>query len=81
MVRKLDEKICTKCVRVLINEHLLFKDHINTLKQKLNKANGRKNDVLSKLIHYFPSVILSCDVFNLLYRNEATEITKQVSVL
>ena len=54
MVRKLDKKTCTKYLGVLIDEHLLFKDHIKFLKQKLNKANG----ILAKLRHHLPSDIL-----------------------
>ena len=47
-------KTCTKYLGVLLDEHLLFKDHINTLKQKLNRANG----ILAKLRHHLPSDIL-----------------------
>ena len=54
MVRKLDKKTCAKYLGVLIDEHLLFKDHIKFLKQKLNKANG----ILAKLRHHLPSDIL-----------------------
>ena len=39
---------------VSIDEHLLFKDYINFLKQKSNKANG----ILAKLRHHLPSDIL-----------------------
>ena len=38
--QKIRQKTCTKYLGVLLDEHLLFKDHINTLKQKLNRANG-----------------------------------------
>ena len=38
--QKTRQKTCTKYLGVLIGEHLLFKDHINFLKQKLNTANG-----------------------------------------
>ena len=42
--------------------HLLFKDHIKTLKQKLN----RENSILAKLRHHLPfdlknSILLSFD--------------------
>ena len=50
MVRKLDKNLC-KYLGVLIDEHLLFKDHIKFLKQKLNRANG----ILAKLRHHLPS--------------------------
>ena len=45
------EKTCTKYLGVLLDEYLLFKDHINTLKQKLNRANG----ILAKLRYHLPS--------------------------
>ena len=35
--QKIRRKTCTKYLGVLLDEHLLFKDHINTLKQKLNR--------------------------------------------
>ena len=38
--QKIRQKTCTKYLGVLIEEHLLFKDHLNFLKQKLNRANG-----------------------------------------
>ena len=50
MVRKLDKNLC-KYLGVLIDEHLLFKDHIKFLKQKLNRANG----ILAKLRHHLSS--------------------------
>ena len=37
-----------------MNEHLPFKDHINTLKQKIIRANG----ILAKLRHHLPFDIL-----------------------
>ena len=52
--QKIRQKICTKYLGVLLDEHLLFKDQINTLKQKLNRANG----ILAKLRHHLPSDIL-----------------------
>ena len=52
--QKIRQKTCTKYLGVLIDEHLLFKDHINFLKQKLN----RPNCILAKLRHRFPSDIL-----------------------
>ena len=44
----------SKYVGVLQDQHLLFKDHLNTLKQKLNTANGTE----AKLRHYLSSDIL-----------------------
>ena len=52
--KKIRQKTCAKYLGVLLDEHLLFKDHINTLKKKLNKANG----TLAKLRHHLPSDIL-----------------------
>ena len=52
--KKIRQKTCTKYLGVLIDKHLLFKDHIKILKQKLNKANG----ILGKLRHHLPSDIL-----------------------
>ena len=56
--KKLDEKTCTKYLGVLIDKHLLFKVHIKTSKQKLNKANG----ILGKLRHHLP-----CDILKTVY--------------
>ena len=52
--QKIRQKTCTEYLRVLIEEHLLFKDHINFLKQKLNTENG----ILAKLSNHLPSDIL-----------------------
>ena len=52
--QKVRQKCCTKYLGVLKDEHLLFKDHINFLKQKSNRANG----ILAKLRHHLPSDIL-----------------------
>ena len=49
--QKIRQKTCVKYLGVLIDEHLLFKDHIKFLKQKLNRANG----ILAKLRHHLPS--------------------------
>ena len=50
--QKFRQKTCTKYLGILLDEDLLLKDHINTLKQKLNRA----NDILAKLRHHLPSV-------------------------
>ena len=52
--QKVRQKTYTKYLGVLLDEHLLFKEHINILKQKLNEA----NDILVKLRHHLPSDIL-----------------------
>ena len=49
--QKIRQKTCTKYLGVLIDEHLLFKDHINFLKQKLNRTNG----ILARLRHHLLS--------------------------
>ena len=51
--QKIGQKTCTQYLGVLLDEHLLFKDHISTLKQKLN----RKNCILDKLRHHLSSDI------------------------
>ena len=55
------QKTCTKYLGVLIDEHLLFKDRIDFLKQKLNGANS----ILAKLRHYLPSDSLKTVYYSL----------------
>ena len=52
--QKIRQNTCTKYLVILLEEHLLFKDHTNTLKQKLNRANG----ICLPLGHHLPSDIL-----------------------
>ena len=52
--KKIRQKTCTKYLGVLMDKHLLFKDHVNFLKPKLNRANG----ILAKLRRHLPSYIL-----------------------
>ena len=59
--QKVRQKTCTKYLGVLLDEHLLFKDHINILKQKLNRANG----IPAKLRHHLPSDILKAAYYSL----------------
>ena len=59
--QKIRQKTCTKYLGVLIDNHLLFKDQINFLKQKLNRANG----ILAKLKHHLPSDILKAVYYSL----------------
>ena len=59
--QKTRQKICTKYLGVLLDKHLLFKDHINALKQKLNRANG----ILASLRHHLPSDILKIVYYSL----------------
>ena len=59
--QKIRQKTCTKYLGVLLDEHFLFKDHINTLKQKLNRANS----ILAKLRHHLLSDILKTVYYSL----------------
>ena len=61
--QKVIRKPCTKYLRVLLEENLLFKNYINTLKQKLNGANG----ILAKLRQYLPSDILKTIYYFLIH--------------
>ena len=58
--QKFRPKTCTKYLGVLLDEHLLFKEHINTIKQKLNRPNG----ILAKLRHHLPSDILKTGYYS-----------------
>ena len=58
--QKIRQKTHTKYLGVLLDEHILFKDHINTLKQKLNSANG----ILAKLRHHLPSLTVHYSPFD-----------------
>ena len=51
--QKIRKKTCTKYLGVLIDKQLLFKNDINFLKQKLNRANGIL--LWLKLRHHLPS--------------------------
>ena len=46
--QKIEPKHHTKYLRVILDKHLSFNEHMNTLKQKLNRANG----ILAKLRYY-----------------------------
>ena len=46
--QKIEPKHHTKYLGVILDEHLSFNEHMNTLKQKLNRANG----ILAKLRYY-----------------------------
>ena len=59
--QKIRQKTCNKYLGVLLHKDLLFKDHINTWKQNLNRANG----VLAKLRHHLPSDILKTVYYSL----------------
>ena len=59
--QKIRQKPCAKYLGVLLDEHLLFQDHINSLKQKLNRENG----ILAKLRHCLPSNILKTVYYSL----------------
>ena len=59
--QKIRQKTYTKYLGVLIDEHLLFKNLINFLKQKLNRANR----ILDKLRHHLLSDILKTVYYSL----------------
>ena len=59
--QKIRQKACTKYLGVLLDEHLFFKDHTNTLKQKLNRASS----ILAKLRHRLPSDTLKTIYYSL----------------
>ena len=46
--QNIEPKHCTKYLGVIIDEHVSFKEYMNTLKQKLNRANG----IVAKLRYY-----------------------------
>ena len=52
--QKIEQKWCTKYLGVIIDENLSFNEYTNTLKQKLNRANG----VLAKLRYYATADVL-----------------------
>ena len=52
--QKTEPKRCTKYLGVIIDEHLSFNEYINTLEQKLNRANG----ILAKLRYYVTADVL-----------------------
>ena len=52
--QKIEPKHCTKYLGVIIDEHLSFNEYMNTLKQKLNRANG----FLAKLRYYVTADVL-----------------------
>ena len=59
--QKVRSKTCPKYLGVLLDENLIFKDHINFLKEKLDRA----NDLLAKLRHNLPSDILKTVYYSL----------------
>ena len=52
--QKIEPKQCTKYLGVIIDENLSFNEYMNTLKQKLNRANG----ILAKLRYYVTADVL-----------------------
>ena len=59
--QKIRQKHSTKYRGVLLDEHLLFKDRMNTFQQKLNRVNG----ILAKLRHHLLSDILKTVYYSL----------------
>ena len=52
--QKIEPKHCTKYSGVIIDENLSFNEYMNTLKQKLNRANR----ILAKLRYYVTDDVL-----------------------
>ena len=52
--QKTEPKRRTKYLGVITDEHLSFNEYMNTLKQKLNRANG----ILAKLRYYVTADVL-----------------------
>ena len=46
--QEIEPKVLTKALGVILDEYLSFNEYMNTLKQKLNRANG----ILAKLRYY-----------------------------
>ena len=46
--QEIEPKLLTKALGVILDEYLSFNEYMNTLKQKLNRANG----ILAKLRYY-----------------------------
>ena len=59
--QKIRQKTCSKYLGILIDEELPFKDHINLLKQKVNRANG----IRAKLRYHLPFDILKAVYYSL----------------
>ena len=57
--QKIKPKRCTKYLEVIIDEHMSFNEYMNTLKQKLNRANG----ILAKLRYYVTADVLKTIYF------------------
>ena len=52
--QKIEPKCWTKYIGVIIDEHLLFNEYMNILKQERNRTNG----ILVKLRHYVTADVL-----------------------
>ena len=52
--QKIESKYCTKYLGFIIDEHLSSNGYMNTLKQKLNRANS----ILAKLRYYVTADVL-----------------------
>ena len=53
-LEKIEPKCCTKYLGVMIDEYLPFNEYMNTLKQKINRANG----ILAKLRYFVTADVL-----------------------
>ena len=52
--QKIEPKCCSKYLGVIIDEHLSFNEYMNTLMQKLNRANG----IVAKARYYVTPDVL-----------------------
>ena len=52
--QKIEPKCCRKYLGVIIDEHLSFNEYMNTLMQKLNRANG----IVAKVRYYVTPDVL-----------------------
>ena len=60
-MQKIKPKHHTKYLGVILDEYLAFNEYMNTLKQKLNRANG----ILAKLRCYISADILKTNYYAL----------------
>ena len=52
--QKIELKSQTKYLGIILDEGMIFKEHLTILRQKLARANG----ILAKLLHYIPANVI-----------------------
>ena len=78
MGKKLNQNKVQKYLGVILDEHFSFNEHMNKLKQKLNRADG----MLAKLRYYVPANTLKT-IYHALFdshRRYACQIWVRVTV-